>query len=85
MKNGRAHNILKATAHKRKRKEELAEERAEKDRQEKMKKYYAEMDETLRANHVSPGDIPQVVRQNQEMVHYLTGHGLIDERGQLKQ
>lgn len=49
-----------------------------------MKKYYAEIDNTLRASHVSPGDIPQVVRQNQEMLQYLKTHDAIDERGQLK-
>jgi len=84
VKNGRAHNILKPTAHKRKRRDEIEEEKAEENRQDLVKKAYMELAGSLRAQGVDIREVPTLLRQNQEMVHYLKAHDAIDERGCLK-
>ena len=85
MKKGRANDILKVSSKRRKKKFELAEDRDEKAAE---KRHFEELkgtEEALKAKRYKMEDIPNVVRQNEEMVNFLQARGMMDEHGQIKQ
>ena len=85
VKNGRANDILKISSKRRKRKIELAEEKQQKAAEKRHIEDLKETELALKSKKYKMEDIPNVVRQNEEMVKYLQTRGMMDEEGHIKQ
>lgn len=85
VKNGRANDILKFNSKRRKRKIELVEERQKREVEKRHIEELKETESVLKAKRYKMDDIPNVVRQNEEMVKFLQTRGMMNELGEIKQ
>jgi len=84
VKKGRAHMIMKNNVKKRRGKLEIEEEKRQK---EEEKKEVAELKNAkafLATKNLRPSDIPQIARQNEDLIVYVREKGLMDDQGNLK-
>ena len=84
VKKGRANDILKVSAHRRKTKTQLAEERMAKAQERRRLDQLQEIEETLKSKKMKMDDVPEIVRRNEQLAELIKSKGLHIEEGQMK-
>ena len=85
VKNGRANMVLKATAKKRKTREEIDAIKKQKKLDDDHYRSLVQIEAELNTRRVNFQDIPNVIEQNQRMLAYMKEHGIIRESAPLNE
>lgn len=76
--------ILKESAKPRKRKAQIEEERKQKDDIDRHVGMLMDTEAAVKAKRYKMEDVPNLLKQNEELGQYLREKGIMDEMGQMK-
>lgn len=81
---GKAHLIMKSSFRPRRTKEEIEKQRQDQEEEKKEINSLRESYSFLESKGIRAERVPEIVTQNEKLIHYLQEKNLLDENGSLK-